>query len=118
MSRNRAHAFGYWFLVAFLSLSILFMLVGLPPIPVNEFVAFNLTWLAVWLLAIGGVRRGVVIAVWPLWFLGLAAVLNVVAHPILALISGAYFPGFLTSPLVGAAGIFLLRELVLVTSVR
>jgi len=91
---------------------------GLPPIPVNDFVVFNVMWLAIWLVAIGGVRRGLVVAVWPLWFLGMAAVLNVIAHPILALSAGAYFPGLLTSPLVGVAGILLLRELSAVTARR
>ncbi len=89
---------------------------GLPAIPESSFVVFNLTWIAIWLLAIPGVRRGLTIALWPLWFLGLAAVLNAVAHPILALRTGTYFPGLITAPLVGALGAVLLRELAIITT--
>lgn len=91
---------------------------GLPPIPETVFVVFNVMWLAIWTLAIAGVRKGLVVAAWPLWFLGLAALLNMAAHPLLALQAGAYFPGLLTSPLVGLAGIALLREMSIVTARR
>lgn len=89
---------------------------GLPPFTKTAFVVFNVAWLAIWVVALLGVRLGVVIAVWPLWFLALATVLNMVAHPLLALRVGAYFPGLFTSPAVGVLGVLLMRELARLTS--
>jgi hypothetical protein len=89
---------------------------GLQPWSETFFVSFNVVWLGLWVLALVGVRAGIIIAVLPLWFLGLAMVLNVLAHPVLALIAGGYFPGLLTAPLVGALGLLLVRELVRVTT--
>jgi len=89
---------------------------GLPAIPQTVFVTFNVVWLGIWLLAITGVRRGVSIALWPLWFLGLAAVLNGIAHPVLALRLGTYFPGLVSAPVLGVLGGVLLRELFTITS--
>ena len=89
---------------------------GLEPFSESTFVAFNVTWLFIWVGALFAVRAGLVIAVCPLWFLGLAMVLNLLAHPILALRAGGYFPGLLTAPLVGVFGILLLLELVKLTS--
>lgn len=89
---------------------------SLPAIPENAFVVFNIAWLAIWLLAIPGVRLGLSLALWPLWFLGLAAVLNAVAHPIIALRTGTYFPGLITAPVVGVLGAVLLRELAIITA--
>ena len=89
---------------------------GLQPVTETVFVSFNLTWLAIWVIALLAVRGGLVIAVCPLWFLGLAMVLNLLAHPILALRSGGYFPGLLTAPLVGVFGVLLIRELVRATA--
>jgi hypothetical protein len=89
---------------------------GLQPFTETVFVSFNLTWLAIWVIALFAVRKGLVIAVCPIWFLGLAMVLNFLAHPILALRSGGYFPGLLTAPLVGVLGVLLIGELVRVTA--
>lgn len=89
---------------------------GLAPLLEAVFVAFNLAWLGIWVAALLGVRAGIRVAAWPLWLLGLAAVLNLFAHPILALRAGAYFPGLYTAVLVGAAGVFLLHELARLTS--
>jgi hypothetical protein len=86
-------------------------LLGLTPWPPAFFVAFNLAWLAAWIFVL--VRP----LVWPrftlfaLWFLALAGLINGVAHPLLALAAGAYFPGLWTAPLLGAAGIILLLAL-------
>jgi hypothetical protein len=52
----------------------------------------------------------------PLWFLGIACALNGLAHPLLALRSGGYFPGLITSPLVGVAGVLLLWRTLRVTA--
>ncbi len=89
---------------------------GLQPFTETVFVWFNVTWLAIWVIALFAVRAGLVIAVIPLWFLGLAMVLNLFAHPILALRVGGYFPGLLTAPLVGVLGVLVIRELMRVTS--
>ncbi len=89
---------------------------GLQPFAETSFVWFNVTWLVIWVIALFSVRAGLVIAVCPLWFLGLAMVLNLLAHPILALRAGGYFPGLLTAPLVGVLGILTIRELARVTA--
>ena len=89
---------------------------GLQPFTETVFDSFNLTWLAIWVIALFAVRAGLVIAVCPLWFLGLAMILNFLAHPILALRFGGYFPGLLTAPLVGVLGILLIREMVRITA--
>ena len=69
-----------------------------------------------WLIALVGALKGHLIALWPLWFLALAKVLNLIAHPILALRAGGYFPGLLTAPVVGLLGILAVRELLRVTT--
>ena len=84
---------------------------SLQPFSEGVFVSFNVAWLVIWVLSLFAVRAGIVIAVCPLWFLGLAMVLNLVAHPILALRAGGYFPGLFSAPLVGLFGALLIREL-------
>lgn len=86
-------------------------LLGLPPWGPDAFLSFNLAWLLVWSAALVGVKRGWRIAEWPVWFLALALVANGVAHPLLALVGRRYFPGLVTAPLAGIAGLVLLREL-------
>lgn len=84
---------------------------GLAPWPLSFFVPFNLLWLVVWVLSS---RRPLVRsrpALAALWFLGIAGLANGVAHPLLAARTGGYFPGLVTSPLVGAAGVVLLWQL-------
>lgn len=88
---------------------------GLAPWPAGFFAAFNLFWLAVWLLAVRGLSARRHAALFPLWFLAVAGVANGVAHPLLSLRAGGYFPGLLTSPLVGVAGVLLFRRLSAVT---
>lgn len=89
---------------------------GLPPMSETVFVWFNLTWLVIWAVALFASRAGFVIALCPLWFLGLGMALNLVAHPALALSVGGYFPGLLTAPLVGVLGILVIGELVKATA--
>jgi hypothetical protein len=86
---------------------------GLAPWTPEFFVSFNMAWLAAWSLAVSGAvtRRATLGAAWLIWFLALAAVANGVAHPVLAVVAGGYFPGLLTSPVLGVAGIVLIRAL-------
>ncbi len=86
-------------------------LLGLKPWPLEFFVSFNVTWLLVWLLCLMGLRRHLRAALFPLWLLGIACVVNLVAHPLMALADGRYFPGLWTSPLAGLVGMPLLGRL-------
>lgn len=93
-------------------------LLGLARWSLRFFVSFNLAWLAIWALSIWGlsVRRRA--ALFPLWFLGIACVANGLAHPVLSVRAGGYFPGLVTSPLVGVVGTLLLRRLIAITGGR
>lgn len=75
------------------------------------FVSFNAAWIVVWIAALVALRRGVRVAVLPVWFLGLGMVANGVAHPLLALAAGRYFPGLYTAPVEGIVGVVLLMKL-------
>ncbi|HVT43658.1 MAG TPA: hypothetical protein VMT00_04640 [Thermoanaerobaculia bacterium] len=66
-------------------------------------------------MAVPGIRAGAVVALFPLWFLALAMLLNGLAHPILAVRTSGYFPGLLTAPLAFIMGFVLLRELIQIT---
>ena len=89
---------------------------GLPPLSLPLFVSFNLAWLAIWALCAWGLARRLQVALFPLWFLGLAGVANGLLHPLLALAAGGYFPGLATSPLMAAVGALLLARLARVTA--
>lgn len=93
-------------------------LLGLTPWSLRFFVSFNLFWLAVWSLSTWGLAARRRAALFPLWFPGLGCVANGLAHPLFSVRDGGYFPGLLTSPLVGVVGILLLRRLSLVTDDR
>jgi hypothetical protein len=86
---------------------------GLAPWSAEFFVVFNVTWIVLWLLGIWAARAGraPTYAAIVLWFLGIAAIANGIAHPILALLARGYFPGLITSPFLGIAGVFLVRLL-------
>ena len=86
-------------------------LFGLEPMPLAVFVAFNLAWIVVWIASIPLLQQGRRPAFFAAWFLAIAAMLNGLAHPLMAVASGAYFPGLISSPLVGVAGIYLWRRL-------
>ena len=88
---------------------------GLAPWSLSFFVSFNLVWLALWALAVRGLAARRRAALFPLWFLGIAGVANGVAHPVLAMGAGGYFPGLVTSPLVGISGVLLFRHLLAIT---
>jgi hypothetical protein len=84
---------------------------GLAAIPSPVFVGFNLAWLAIWAASVPGLRAGRRAALFAAWFLAVAGMGNAVAHPLLALATGGYFPGLVTSPLIGAAGVHLAQRL-------
>jgi hypothetical protein len=82
-------------------------LLGLPAWSQNFLVAFNLIWMSVWILSAIGLQKGYAYALFPVWFFAIAAVANGIAHPALAVIAHGYFPGLLTSPLLGLVGVLL-----------
>lgn len=87
----------------------------LDPITMGTFASINLVAIAVWMLCVPALAARVSAALFPLWFLAVASVLNALLHPALAIAEGGYFPGVFTSPVVGVAGIFLLRALARIT---
>jgi hypothetical protein len=91
-------------------------MLGLQPWGSRAFLAFNLAWLLVWAVSLVGVSRGWRIAEWPIWFLALALIANGLAHPLLSLARREYFPGLGTAPVVGIAGLLLLREMLLASA--
>lgn len=93
-------------------------LLGLEPWPLGFFVVFNLSWLLIWGLSTWSLAARRWAPLFPLWFLALAAVVNLVAHPLLALRQGGYFPGLLSSPFLGVAGGLLLLHLAHLTEHR
>lgn len=82
-------------------------LLGLSAWSQNFFVVFNLIWLSVWILSSIGLRRGYRLALFPVWFFAIGAIVNGIAHPMLAVVARGYFPGLVTSPIVGALGVML-----------
>jgi len=76
------------------------------------FLIFNLTWVAVWVCAAFAARTRSRAACFPIWFFALAAIANGVAHPLLAMRAGGYFPGLVSAPFVGGVGVWLLVRLV------
>jgi Protein of unknown function with HXXEE motif len=90
-------------------------LFGLPAWSENFFVAFNLTWLCVWILSAMGLQRGHRVAFFPVWFFAIASIANGIAHPLLAIVARGYFPGLITSPLLGVVGVLLWLRLLALT---
>ena len=80
---------------------------GLPGMDFSLFLAFNLMWLAIWVISIPGVRSARTPALFAAWFLAIAGMLNGIAHPLLALVTGGYFPGLASSPLIAFASLWL-----------
>jgi hypothetical protein len=91
-------------------------LLGLAPWSREFFVAFNLAWLAIWVLAIACLAKFPRAAAFPLWFLAIASTANGIVHPLLSLAVAGYFPGLWSSPLLGIAGVVLLRALASATT--
>ncbi len=90
-------------------------LIGLVPLSAELFVGFNIFWLGVWVLSALGVLRGSRVAYFPVWFFGLAMCLNGILHPLLAVWVAGYFPGLVTSPIVGIMGVVVIQRLFAVT---
>jgi hypothetical protein len=88
----------------------------LDPMPLSFFVTFSLAWLAIWIVSIPFLRVGRRAAFFSAWFLAIAGILNGVAHPMMAIASGGYFPGLITSPFIGIAGVILWQRLQTATS--
>lgn len=86
-------------------------LLGLAPWSLELWASFNVAWIAVWCGSLAGLVAGWRLALFPVWFLAVACALNGVAHPLLALVAGGYFPGLWTSPLAGIVGAALLPRL-------
>jgi hypothetical protein len=84
---------------------------GLAPWPTAVFVGFNVGWLVLWLVAAARLARGGRAAAAGAWFFALAGMANGVAHPLLALRAGGYFPGLWTAPVVGLAGVLVWRRM-------
>jgi hypothetical protein len=82
-------------------------LLGLPVWPEDFFVIFNLIWLSLWILSAIGLQRGYRIALFPIWFFAIAAMANGIGHPMLVVVARGYFPGLITSPVVGIVGVLL-----------
>ena len=80
-------------------------LLGLRPWSIELWAGFNLTWIAVWCLSLLGLRAGWRPALFPVWFLALACLVNCAAHPLLAVAAGGYFPGLWSSPFCGLVGV-------------
>jgi hypothetical protein len=91
------------------------MILGLAPWSRSFFVSFNMSWLVIWGLSCWGAAAGLRVALFPIWFLGIASLANGFAHPLLSVRVNGYFPGLLTSPLVGVTGMVLLRQMALAT---
>jgi len=82
-------------------------LLGLPGIPLSYFVAFNLTWLGIWVASVPGLRSARAAAFFAAWFLAIAGMFNGIAHPLLAIAAGGYFPGLASSLFIGVASVWL-----------
>jgi len=79
---------------------------GLTPWSDRFFVLFNIGWICLWALALAALHRGTatVLALAALWFLALSAIGNGLAHPLLAMAVGGYFPGLFTALPLALAG--------------
>src|SRR5947207_12200600 len=79
--------------------------------PSEFFVIFNLVWIALWLLAAVGVKGGIRVAYFPLWFFAVGIVGNALWHPLLCFATGGYFAGVFTSRFAETIGVILLSPL-------
>lgn len=84
---------------------------GQPAMSYTVFLAFNIGWLCLWAVSVRGIALQRRAAFFAAWFLAIAGVLNAIAHPLLAVVTRGYFPGLLTSPLIGVAAAVLWKRL-------
>ncbi|MEQ8953508.1 MAG: HXXEE domain-containing protein [Gammaproteobacteria bacterium] len=82
-------------------------LFNLDPIPQLLFLGINVAWIGIWAVTVPGIKSRNAIAFFAAWFLALAGMANLLAHPALALYVGGYFPGLFSAFFVGAACVFL-----------
>lgn len=90
-------------------------LLGLNPWSGTFFVAFNASWLIIWVTAALCLQSESRLTFFPLWFLAIVMIANGVAHPMLAVLVGGYFPGLITAPVLGIAGVVLWKRLLALT---
>jgi len=77
-----------------------------------RFLAFNLTWLVVFVVAYVGLHRGARLAYLPVLFLAVVGGIgNGIVHLVLAAQAGGYFAGLYTAPLCLVAGTAVLNML-------
>ncbi len=93
-------------------------LLGSSEIPLPIFLAFNLILIVIWIVSIRRLRADSTPAFVAAWFLAIAGVINLVAHPLLTIYKGGYFPGLVTSPLIGFAAAWLGIQLIKATQAR
>ena len=86
-------------------------LLGLPGMPFSGFAIFNLAWIAIWIASVSGLRSTRAGAFFAAWFLAIAGMINGIAHPLMAVAAGGYFPGLVTSPFICAACVWLMLKL-------
>lgn len=91
---------------------------GLPDMPFSIFIVFNLAWIGIWIASVPGIRTGHGAAYFAAWFLAIAGMVNGIAHPMLAVVSGRYFPGLATSPVIALASVWLWLRLQAATRAR
>jgi len=90
-------------------------LFGRPDIPLPAFVLINLILIVLWLACLGGIAARKRRVLFPFWFLCIAGIANMIAHPAFAVVSGGYFPGLWTSPILGIVAIMTCRKLLHLT---
>jgi hypothetical protein len=90
-------------------------LLSLPAWSNNFYVIFNLLWMCVWILSAVAWQKGSRLAFFPVSFFALASIANGIGHPVLAVLVHGYFPGLVTSPVVGIIGVLLFVRLLRLT---
>ena len=93
-------------------------MVGFPSMSFSFFVVFNVMWIAIWIASVPGLRSSQLVAFFAAWFLAIAGTLNGIAHPLMAVAAGGYFPGLVSSPFVGLACLWLWSKLRAATQLR
>ena len=68
--------------------------------------ALLLVQLGIWVVSVPGLRSARPAAFFAA-FLAIAGMFNGIAHPLLSISAGGYFPGLVTSPLIGGASVGL-----------
>jgi hypothetical protein len=78
----------------------------------HQFVIFNLLWLGTLIFNGIGVYYGIRLSYLLVYFFVIVGgIANGVAHPLLSLMKGGYFPGLFTSPIVLLVGVVLFLKL-------